>query len=358
MQTISRRRMMAVLSGGLAATAGLSMFPRGARAAAKITVLNWQGYGTDQPWALKKFGDKTGISVVHDYFNSEAEMLTKLRTNPGVYDVVLINSGRTQQAAGEGLIAPLDLSKIANSASLAPELRDHSNFKLDGKIYGCAWLWGMTSAAIRDGLPKPESYNAFADPKFKDKVALLDDPIQMVAFGALMTGQDINNPKDLKAVGDKLKSLKPNIKKLWSSEDEWNKSFAAKEFDLSMYWSGAIARSIRVQKLPVQFVVPKEGGIGWLDGLSVPATSKNVDAALAFINYMIDPDFYYEWATTAGAPASANTAAMAKLPEDNLVKQIHKPEYLKTMSINSALPDDRRTAFNDLWQEVKAFYAS
>jgi spermidine/putrescine transport system substrate-binding protein len=27
------------------------------------------------------------------------------------------------------------------------------------------------------------------------------------------------------------------------------------------------------------------------------------------------------------------------------------------MSIMSALPDDRREAFNNLWQEVKAFYA-
>jgi spermidine/putrescine transport system substrate-binding protein len=36
---------------------------------------------------------------------------------------------------------------------------------------------------------------------------------------------------------------------------------------------------------------------------------------------------------------------------------VHKPEYLKTMGIMSALPDDRREAFNNAWQEVKAFYA-
>jgi len=105
-------------------------------------------------------------------------------------------------------------------------------------------------------------------------------------------------------------------------------------------------------------VVPKEGGIGWLDSLSVPATSTNPDAGLAFINYMIDPDFYFQWATKVGAPASANAAAMEKLPADDLNRVIHKPEYLKTMTIQSALPDDRREAFNNLWQEVKAFYAA
>lgn len=179
-----------------------------------------------------------------------------------------------------------------------------------------------------------------------------------VAIGALLSGQDMNNPSDLAAVTEKLKAFKPNVKLLWSSEDQWNKSFAAKEFNLSVYWSGASVRSRRNSKLPVEFVVPKEGGIGWLDSLSVPATAPNPEGALAFIDYMIDPEFYNEWATKVGAPASASGAAMEKLPADDLNRLIHKPEYLKSMTIQSALPDDRREAFNNLWQEVKAFYAS
>ncbi|HRX36896.1 MAG TPA: spermidine/putrescine ABC transporter substrate-binding protein, partial [Aestuariivirga sp.] len=57
--------------------------------AAEIRVLNWQGYGTDEAFAVEAFEKKTGTTVVHDYFTSEQEMLTKLRTNPGAYDVVL-----------------------------------------------------------------------------------------------------------------------------------------------------------------------------------------------------------------------------------------------------------------------------
>ena len=56
-------------------------------AAESIRVLNWQGYGTDEAWAVEIFTERTGIEVEHDYFNSEQEMLTKLRTNPGAYDV-------------------------------------------------------------------------------------------------------------------------------------------------------------------------------------------------------------------------------------------------------------------------------
>ena len=227
----------------------------------------------------------------------------------------------------------------------------------DGKTYGVAWLWGMNALALRDGRPKPDSYTALADPAYAGKVGTYDDAVNSVAVGALVTGQDMNDPKNLDSIKAWLKTLKPNVKTLWSSEDQWDKAFSAGEFDLSIFWSGASVRSKRNFKLPVEFIVPKEGAIGWLDSLTIPATSNNKDAAKTFINYMIDPGFYVEWATKVGAPASANASAMDKLPADDLNRRVHDPKYLATMTLMAPLPDERREAFNNLWQEVKAFYA-
>ena len=70
--------------------------------AGEVRVLNWQGYGTDEPWGLEMFEAATGHTVVHDHFNSEQEMMTKLRTSPGAYDVVLINSAFTLQGRRGG----------------------------------------------------------------------------------------------------------------------------------------------------------------------------------------------------------------------------------------------------------------
>ncbi|TPW25825.1 ABC transporter substrate-binding protein [Pararhizobium mangrovi] len=355
MPTTTRRQALGLIGTGALAVSYIATGR--ARAATQITVLNWQGYGTDESWALKKFKEETGIDVVHDYFSSEPEMLTKLRTNPGAYDVVLINSARSQQASSQGLLIPIDFSKIPNSDGLTPKLKNHPNLTYDGKIYGCAWVWGMNALGIREGMTKPDSYAALYDPAYKNKVALFDDAVTEVGVGALLTGQDMNNPKDLGKVKDQLKKIKPNLHTIWSSEDRWNKAFVANEFDLSIYWSGAAVRSKRNFGLPVEFVVPKEGAIGWLDSLSIPKTSSNQDAAYKFINYMIDPDFYYTWATKVGSPASANQKAMEKLPEDDLMRQVHKQKYIETMSIMSALPNDRRETFNNAWQEIKAFYA-
>src|SRR5438552_15167640 len=98
---VSRRGLFRTPALAIAVLAGLSAtIGAGSPAAAdgELHVLNWQGYGTDEPWALKMFEERTGLKVVHDYFNSEQEMLTKLRTSPGTYDDVLINNTVTEQA--------------------------------------------------------------------------------------------------------------------------------------------------------------------------------------------------------------------------------------------------------------------
>ena len=132
---LDRRRFAGLLGLGAAAQF-LPVAARPARAAERITVLNWQGYGTDEKWAVAEFTKKTGIEVAHDYFSSEPEMITKLRTNPGAYDVVLSNSARVSQVQAENLLAPIDFSKIANAAGLAPKLRENPSLIVDGKTYG------------------------------------------------------------------------------------------------------------------------------------------------------------------------------------------------------------------------------
>ena len=93
-------------------------------AAQTLNVLNWKDWGTDAPWALKLFEGPNSIKVTHDYFSSFAEAFTKLRTNPGHYDMLDLNVAFTRQAADEGLIQPIDTSKLKNFASLEENFRN------------------------------------------------------------------------------------------------------------------------------------------------------------------------------------------------------------------------------------------
>ena len=325
----------------------------------EIRVLNWQGYGTDEPWSLEQFTAETGIDVVHEYFNSEQEMLTKLRTNPGAYDVVLINSAYTRQAAEEGLIQAIDTSTMKNTGDLTPGLGDNANLVFDGNTWGVAWVWGLTSFAVDTGDFEvlPDSIKVLWAEENAGRVGWRDDAIESAMLAAIATGQDINNPEDLEAIREKLRALKTQIRTFWSSENEWNQFLAANEFDLATYWSGSASRSKTAFGLPVQFIIPKEGAIGWLDGLSVAAGSENVEAAVRFIDWMIDPDFYIPWDTNVGAPASANAVANAGLPPEAFNRAVMgDSEKLKNVQIMGPVDDALRERLLEIWQETKAWF--
>jgi spermidine/putrescine transport system substrate-binding protein len=322
----------------------------------EVHVLNWKGYGADEPWAVEAFEKATGHKVVNDFFNSEQEMLTKIRTNPGLYDVVMINAAFNDQAMAEKLIQPIDVSKIANYADISSDKAGSPMLNHDGKVYGVPWVWGLTALAINDKAfdTPPTSIEEMWSEAHKGRVVIRDDAVEAVQFGAIATGQNINDIKDMDAVKAKLTSLMPQIRTFWSSENDWNQMVASNQIDIGTYWSGSADRAKTHFKLPVSLVIPQEGSVAWLDAFSIPVGAKNVAAAEAFINYMIDPGFYVEWDTKVGAPVSANTKAVEALPEDSFNRKVMgDPAVAQRIQFQAPVTDAQREAYLALWQELK-----
>ena len=195
--------------------------------------------------------------------------------------------------------------------------------------------------------------SALWDKKYAGKIGWRDEALLSVQLAALATGQNINEITDLDVVKENLTELMPQITTFWTSENDWNQFFAAGEFLIASYWSGSAGRSIG-KGLPVEYVIPREGAVGWLDGLSIPVTSTNRDAAKAFINYMIDPEFYVRWAAE-GAPVSANAAAAGALPADSFNRvTLGDPEVVARVQFMQPLSDETRETYLELWQELKA----
>ncbi|MEJ8570624.1 ABC transporter substrate-binding protein [Microbaculum marinum] len=340
---------------GITAALGAS-----ASLADEVRVLNWKGWGTDEPWAVEAFEKETGTKVVHDYITSFPEVFTKLRTNPGYYDVVVLNAAFIGQAAQEGLIQPIDTSKIPNFAELYPDMRDAPQLSFDGKVWGVAWVWGGTSVSYNTEVfsDPPTSLEVLWDPKYADRVCWRDDPEDSVRFAALALGQNPDDPEDMDAIAEKLKALKPQIKAFWKSGDEWLKLVAANECDLSTIWTNNTEAAAVKDGLPVSFIVAEEGAIAFRDGMSIAADPPNEAGANAFINYMISKDFYAGWVDIGGAPVSANEKAIGDLPESSLTREIlTQPDALKRLNFKGPLTDEQRQTYLDLWQETKAYFA-
>ncbi|WP_404933494.1 ABC transporter substrate-binding protein [Nitratireductor sp. ac15] len=347
---------MTKLLGKLAAQAVLLSVCAVSVHAAELHVLNWKGYGADEPWAVEAFEKATGHKVVNDFFNSEQEMLTKLRTNPGLYDVVMINAAFTGQALAESLIQPIDTAKIPNYADISGDKASSPMLNQDGKVYGVPWVWGLTAIAVNDKSFEtlPTSISVMWDEAHKGRVVIRDDAVEAIQFGAIASGQDINDIKDMDAVKEKLTSLMPQIRTFWSSENDWNQMVASNQIDIGTYWSGSADRAKTQFNLPVSLVIPEEGAVAWLDAFSIPVGSDNVEGAEAFINYMIDPEFYVEWVTKVGAPVSANEKAVAALPEDAFNRAVMgDPKVADRIQFQAPVTDEQREKYLAIWQELK-----
>ena len=127
----------------------------------------------------------------------------------------------------------------------------------------------------------------------------------------------MNNPADLDKVKDEAPGAEAAAQDLLVLRGRVEQASARRgDFDVATYWSGSAARSKKDFE-PAGGVrrCPKEGAIGWFDGLSIAAGAPEPRRrARQFIDFMVDPAFYVEWATEVGAPASANAKANALLP--------------------------------------------
>lgn len=321
-----------------------------------LHILNWQGYGSDEPWALQAFQDKYGVEIVHDYYNSNEELLTKLRTSPGTYDAVLIGNTWGWQAIEEGLLEPVETDRLSNFADLSQSLLDLPEMRRGDTFYGIPWDWGATGIAYNpeEITAEVDSFDIMWDPQYKGMIAWQDYFLDNVMFAAIALGQDPNNPSDLEAVKAKLISLMPQLKTFWASEDEFNKLFAAGDIVLGTYWSGSSARAAKMG-LSLKFVVPKEGAIGWVDSWAIPKDAPHHDTALAWLDYMVSPEFYLEWDNKVGAPVPSNEKTAAGLPDDSLNKSyLSQPDVIARLKFYAPLSEDVKQVWVELWEEVKA----
>ena len=354
----SQKKSLASVAGGLAAlilTAAATL----PASTEELHVLNWKGWGTDEPWAVAEFEKTTGAKVVHDYITSYPEVFTKLRTNPGYYDVVVLNAAFVGQATEEGLADEIDTAPLGNFSKLFPEMRDSPQLLIDGKVHGVAWIWGVTSVTYDTDVFKsaPTSLEVLWDPAYANRVCWRDDPEDSVRFAALALGQNPDEPDDMEAIAEKLRALKPQIKSFWKSEDEWRKLVAAKECDLSIFWTSSADRAI-ADKFPISYIVAEEGAIAFRDALMIPVGSAHKEMAGKFIDYMISKGFYDGWVKAGGAPVAANAEAMEGLPPHSLTRTIlATPENLKRINFKGPLSEEQRQAYLDLWQETKAYFA-
>ncbi|MDP9860900.1 MULTISPECIES: polyamine ABC transporter substrate-binding protein [Streptosporangium] len=317
-----------------------------------ITISVWPGYTPEDLPKRVKDKLKTDLKVtLHD---TNEIIMGKLTAGADTGLDVAFVSGQYAQALNEaGLLEPIHPELIPNLANLYPEAKELSYDK--GNVFSVPYTWGTTGICYRSDLVKtePTSWNDILNPpdEAKKKVTMMTTErwLALPAVKALGLSVNTKSDEDLAKVKAKLLEAKPNL--LRYDDVDFGKRLTSGEAVMVEAWDGWCPTSEK----NIKFVVPKEGSDLWVDTMVVLKSSKNKEAAHAFINFILDPEIH-GWAAENILYKVPNKAAMDKLPKDlvekNVPLQMTPSQLLAGESIIDLGEDS--TKFTRLATEVQA----
>jgi putrescine transport system substrate-binding protein len=270
-----------------------------------VNVYNWSDY--INPQALEQFTKQTGIKVRYDTFDANETLETKLLAGKSGYDVVVPTAYFLERQIMAGVFQKLDKSKLPNLTNVWPEIAKRLAGYDPGNQYGVNYMWGTTGIgynvkAVRDRFGENYKvaswdlvFKAENLAKFKDcGVHMLDSADDILPAALHYLGLDPNStkPDDLEKAATLLQKIRPFVRKFHSSE--YLNALASGEICLVVGWSGDIKqaknRAVEAKNgIEIGYAIPKEGAQMWFDNFAIPKDAPHPDEALAFINFMLDP---------------------------------------------------------------------
>lgn len=253
-----------------------------------LVVSNWAAYmPEDLP---TNFEALTGSKVTVTNHATNEEIMAKLTAggDSGI-DVAFVSGQFAQALAAQGLLETIDPSLVPNLKNLYPEA---TKLPYDiGNKYSAPYAWGTTGICYRKDLTgfDPTSWNDILNPvaKLKGKVTTLATERWLMLPGQKLLGYSANttNETEMAKVKDTLIAAKKNL--LAYDDTTFYTRLVSGEAAMTVAWDGWCNYGITDNK-NIKFVIPKEGSDLWTDTMVILKSSKNKEAAHAFINYVLD----------------------------------------------------------------------
>lgn len=321
-------------------------------AGATLNLYTWTEYIPDS--VIADFEKETGIKVKHSTFSSNEDMLAKVKSeSEGAFDIVQPSDYMVEQMAAQGMLEEIDKSKLTNLSNISEEYMNPSYDP--GNKYSIPYLGGVEAMAVNTSkiTDTVTKYDDLFSPSHTNQVVLLDDFRAVIGLTAKSLGYSMSasDASELEAIKSKLLTLKPNVK-LYDS-DSPKSALIQGEATIGAMWGAEVALAMD-ENPDIEVVYPEEGAYLFMDNWVIPKGAKNIDAAMEFINYLLDSEnmakvleeFPYMCPNTAAIALMGDEYAsnLAKNPPSEVIA---KGEFIKN------LDTDTLAVYDQMWTELK-----
>jgi putative spermidine/putrescine transport system substrate-binding protein len=303
----------------------------------QLNLIAWQGY--TEPDVVKPFEAQTGCKIHVTYGQTSDQMVTLMLS--GNFDGVSASGDATNRLISGQAVAPIDTKLIPDFGDISPKLQSPPHNTVNGVHYGVSYEWGGNVLMYNTKVvkPAPTSWSVVFDgTSYAGKTTAYDSPIYIADAALYLKSAQpslgITDPYELTqpqfdAAVALLKKQHAQIGDYWSSFNTEIQDFKTGNIVIGQAWPYQV-NALKLDKQPVDAVVPKEGMTGWADTWMMYAKAKHPNCMLKWMQYATTPVVQGKTAYTFGsAPANPKACAYLDNVQANYCADYHvtDPSY-------------------------------
>ncbi len=325
----------------------------------EINVFNWGEYISDSYEdgcidVNREFEKLTGIKVNYVTYESNEDMYPKIKNGGASYDIIIPSDYMIERMISEDMLLEIDTALLPNYKYISEEYRN-MYYDPDNR-FSVPYNVGMVGLIYNTTMVEeaPTSWTALWDERYAGKILMIDNPRDAFAIPQKILGYSLNSTdeKELSDVAQMLIEQKPLLQG-YVMDEIYNKMESG-EATMVPYYVGDFVLMKDINP-DLDFVYPEEGVNIFVDAVCIPKCTQNYDAAMLYINFLLDPVVALSNAFYIGY-ATPNTGVM----EHPDYAEMRENEYLYPSEENMPsteyfrnLPQETLDRFSELWNEIR-----
>ena len=330
--------------------------------AKELNLLCWGGY--EERDLIGVFERKFNVKVNAKIFNSGDTMFSLLTQSRQQYDVVVVDEEFIEKLHAANRLAKLKVSDF-----------DFTNYFEPFKKFPLCWINGdLYAVVIRFGanglvyntnrLTRDEvsSYKVLWDPKVKGRVGIWG--WYLPSMGVIGRSLGYASPYDItneqfSRLSQRLIELRPQAAAIHVTPPEMMTALANEQTWVVPAGGEWVAASLRQQGKPIDWTIPEEGGLMWIETLAIVNDAPHPDVAKQYIQWMQTPEaqalLTQREASQANVPNSKAYDLLT--PKQKDILKVHNEgealALISRLSLRRLPVKQDESTWQDAWEKFK-----
>ncbi|MEM6354314.1 MAG: spermidine/putrescine ABC transporter substrate-binding protein [Pseudomonadota bacterium] len=335
----------------------IAVLVAGATEAEELNALVWCDHTDDA--LIEPFEEAHGVTVnLKEYEGTGAALSLIEQSQPGDWDVLVIDGIDVPRAVAAGILAPLPEDALP-TGDLFPELVMAENHVIDGKTYAISEKFGYNTISYNKAKVDPADMTDMSiiwSDKYAGRIAIYDYYLPVMGMVAVGLGKETASlsEDDLPAIKEKLFAMKASAKSVGEVVASQT-AIATGEVDILVGGGEWVTASLTSELPDLDWVLPEQGAVRWSQSIGVFADSAKQDLALKFVQHVLSPEGQAALATSScywAMPANMKAGQVLTDAQKAALRWDEQAEYLERAQLYPAPSAELDRAMQDAWTEM------